>query len=161
MQNTRLTTLIQGITGRLTQWLNNPWRRVSVILLGLFLGFFLGSVVSTTTGQGAVWDISSAAASVVVVELISRYAYSYNRDRGPWWQFLPSKDLGLDTLNACKLGYVYGLFLDAFKLGSWDGEPKLGRSMGLIDDRLSAKLTARLNPTSTVLKSATMSTSLW
>ncbi len=118
MQNTRLTTLIQGITGRLSQWLNNPWRRVSVILLSLFFGFFLGSAVSTTTGQGAVWDISSAALSVAAVELISRYAYSHNRDRGPWWQFLPTKGLGLDTLNACKLGYVYGLFLDAFKLGS-------------------------------------------
>ncbi len=118
MQNTRLTNIIQTLTGRLTQWLNNPWRRVSVVLLSLFFGFFLGSAVSTTTGQGAVWDIGSAALSVLAVELISRYAYSQNRERGSWWQFLPIRGLSLEALNACKIGYVYGLFLDAFKLGS-------------------------------------------
>ncbi|MEI6428008.1 MAG: DUF565 domain-containing protein [Pseudanabaena sp. ELA607] len=118
MQNTRLTTIIQSTTGRLGQWLNNPWRRVSIVLLSLSFGFFLGSAVSTTTGQGAVWDIGSAALSVLAVELISRYAYSPNRNRGPWWQLLPTRGLPLEALNACKVGYVYGLFLDAFKLGS-------------------------------------------
>ncbi|NJK34619.1 MAG: DUF565 domain-containing protein [Oscillatoriales cyanobacterium SM2_2_1] len=115
MQNTRLNTLVEQSGRSLSTWLNNPWRRFSLIALSWLLGFFLGSAVSTTTGATAVWDISSAVFSLVAVEVISRFCYRRNvATITPY----AKQFLGLDMLNSLKQGYIYSMFLDAFKLGS-------------------------------------------
>jgi hypothetical protein len=110
MQRTRLNGLLTGVGDRTTQWASNPWRRLSLVVIGLLLGFFIASGVSSTTGQLAIWDVSIAAFCVAVTEVISRLIYAQS-------QRSPRIALG-DVVNALKIGFMYGLFLEAFKLNS-------------------------------------------
>jgi hypothetical protein len=45
MQRTRLNTLVERTGTELTQFFSNPWRRISLILLGLLFGFFIGGII--------------------------------------------------------------------------------------------------------------------
>lgn len=107
MQNTRLTQLLTASASRLGRWFRQPWRRLSAQIISLLAGFFLGSVISTTAGQAAQWDITVAGLTILVAELINRWVYT-------------SKTASLDReiLNCLKIGTTYSLFLEAFKLGS-------------------------------------------
>lgn len=109
MQNTRLNGLLNNTARRLERWFFNPWRRLSVIVINLLFGFFLGSAVSTTAGQSADWDITAAAILVGLSEIIDRIYYMRQRQERPLW---------LEALNALKIGLTYSLFVEAFKLGS-------------------------------------------
>ena len=110
MQNTRLNNLVGTITLALRQWLINPWRRLSLLVISLLFGFFLGTAISTTAGQTAEWDIVGAAIVVLLTEIISRIFYTRNRQAG--------RSLLLESLNTLKIGMTYSLFIEAFKLGS-------------------------------------------
>ncbi|MBR8833561.1 MAG: DUF565 domain-containing protein [Stigonema ocellatum SAG 48.90 = DSM 106950] len=110
MQNTRLNNLLDATARRLGQWLFNPWRRLSLLVISLLFGFFLGSAISTTAGQTAEWDVVVAGILVLLTEIASRIFYGRS--------FSARRSLWLDTLNSLKIGLVYSLFLEAFKLGS-------------------------------------------
>ena len=110
MQNTRLSTLITTISQNTEAWFLNPWRRISLIIINLLLGFFLGAAISTGAGQRAEWDITAAAILVFFTEISSRIFYS----RG----LLAKRSLWVECLNCLKIGIIYSLFLEAFKLGS-------------------------------------------
>lgn len=110
MQNTRLNNLFDAIATRLGQWFLNPWRRLSLLSISFLFGFFLGDAVSTTAGQEGVLDIVVAAFLVLLTEITSRIFYSRS--------FLERRSLLVDSLNLLKVGLIYSLFLEAFKLGS-------------------------------------------
>jgi hypothetical protein len=110
MQNTRLSTLFDTLTNALGGWLRNPWRRLSVLIISLLFGNFLASAISTIAGQKAELDIVAAVFLVAGTELISRLAYSGNTELG--------RSLLVQLLNMIKIGMIYGLFVEAFKLGS-------------------------------------------
>lgn len=110
MQNTRLNNLLDAVATQLRQWLFNPWRRLSVIIISLLFGNFLGTAISTTAGQAADWDIIAAGILVILTEISSRVFYSRSwRERRSLW---------VESLNSLKIGLIYSLFLEAFKLGS-------------------------------------------
>ncbi len=117
MQNTRLSIITNVSIGRLSQWSRNPWRRTSLIVISLLLGFFLASVISTSTGAKSELDIVAAGVTVAGVELINRFVYSPRRATLADGSLAP-RILTTDMLNSLKLGITYGLFLEAFKLGS-------------------------------------------
>ncbi|MEA5600214.1 DUF565 domain-containing protein [Nostoc sp. UHCC 0252] len=110
MQNTRINNLLDAIATRLSQWFLNPWRRLSLLIISFLFGFFLGNAVSTTAGQEGVLDIVVAAFLVLLTEITSRIFYSRS--------FLGRRSLLVDSLNLLKVGFIYSLFLEAFKLGS-------------------------------------------
>ncbi|QMS91591.1 DUF565 domain-containing protein [Nostoc edaphicum CCNP1411] len=110
MQNTRLNNLLDAIATRLGQWFLNPWRRLSLLIISFLFGFFLANVISTTAGQQGVLDIMVAAFLVVLTEVTSRIFYSQS--------FFAKRSLLVESLNLFKVGFTYGLFLEAFKLGS-------------------------------------------
>jgi hypothetical protein len=116
MQNTRLNNLVNVILGRLGEWFTNPWRRISLMLISLLLGIFLGTAIPTTTGQAASWDAIAAAILISVTEAISRLVYGRSRQQlqAPAFRF----SLLAEAINALKIGLSYSLFLEAFKLGS-------------------------------------------
>ncbi len=110
MQNTRLNGLVDATGGQLSRWLLNPWRRLSLLVINLLLGFFLGTAISTTAGQSADWDIIGSGFLVVLTEIVSRIYYSRPRQVGrAFW---------VEALNSLKIGLTYSLFIEAFKLGS-------------------------------------------
>ncbi|AFY76415.1 MAG: DUF565 domain-containing protein [Hydrococcus sp. C42_A2020_068] len=107
MQRTRLNTLADVALTRIDRFFSNPWRRISLILIGVLFGFFAGSALSTTAGQAAEWDIIAAGFVLLFVEFVSRIFYRRER-----------RSLFLEVLNFFKIGMIYSLFLEAFKLGS-------------------------------------------
>ena len=110
MQNTRLNNLVNAIAGQLRAWFFNPWRRLSLLAISLLFGFFLGSAVSTIAGQSANWDIITAGIIAALTEVVDRIYYSRI------WQ--ARRSLWVEALNTLKIGLIYSLFLEAFKLGS-------------------------------------------
>lgn len=108
MQQTRLNTLLNTAGSRLTEFFGNPWRRISLILISLLFGMFMGQAIPTTTGQNALWDVEIAALILFAVETASRFAYQRQAQKSFW----------INVLNVFKMGLTYGLFLEAFKLGS-------------------------------------------
>ena len=116
MQRTRLNSLVTVAGDRLELLFSNPWRRISLNLIAILSGFFMGSALVTTAGQDAVWDIPAAALVFTFTELISRFVYGRRQRQ----QDSPSKrrPLYVDVLNLFKVGLIYSLFVEAFKLGS-------------------------------------------
>ncbi|MEM6401408.1 MAG: DUF565 domain-containing protein [Cyanobacteria bacterium P01_D01_bin.116] len=110
MQNTRLNSLFDLIVRNLALWFLNPWRRISLLIISFLFGFFFGTVVATTAGQRAVLDIAIAGFLVFLTETSSRIVYR----RPPKERRL----LWVESLNLLKVGFIYSLFVEAFKLGS-------------------------------------------
>ncbi|MEO1403739.1 MAG: DUF565 domain-containing protein [Cyanobacteria bacterium J06635_1] len=112
MQRTRLSMLVNQTGQRLSQWVFNPWRRLSLVAISLLFGNFFGSAIAATAGQAAKWDIIIAALLLAMVELINWLFY-----RGRPAE-MAQRPIVTDLLNAFKLGMTYSLFVEAFKLGS-------------------------------------------
>jgi hypothetical protein len=110
MQNTRINRLIDVLGDRFGGWLSNPWRRISLLLISLLFGTFLGTAISTIAGQSADWDIIAAALLVLWTELVSLLLYGWRRQG--------TRYLWVELLQALKIGVTYNLFVEAFKLGS-------------------------------------------
>ncbi|EGK88913.1 DUF565 domain-containing protein [Microcoleus vaginatus PCC 9802] len=110
MQNTRINRLIDVLGDRFRGWLSNPWRRISLLIISLLFGTFLGTAISTIAGQSADWDIIAAGLLVLLTELVNWLVYGGPRPAtGSLW---------VEMLNALKIGLTYNLFVEAFKLGS-------------------------------------------
>ena len=117
MQRTRLNSLVDTIGDRLDRLFNNPWRRISLSLISILLGFFMGSAISTTAGAAAVWDVSAAVILLIFSEFVSKLVYS-RRNRQEKGALPKRRSLYIEALNLFKIGLIYSLFLEAFKLGS-------------------------------------------
>ena len=115
MQRTRLNSIVSVTGDRLELLFSNPWRRLSLSIISILLGFFMGSAIITTAGQDAVWDIPAAAVLFTFTELISMFVYRRRATRNSPPQ---RRSLYIDVLNLFKIGLIYSLFLEAFKLGS-------------------------------------------
>ena len=110
MQQTRLNLLLTRFTNQFRTFAANPWRKLSLILIGWLLGFSLPTVLTSSISQGGEWDTSLALVFLVFTELINKVVYgSSNSTPKPWWR---------DILNSFKIGFVYGLYLDAAILTS-------------------------------------------
>lgn len=118
MQNTRLNNLFDAIFDRISRLFSNPWRRISLLAIALLFGIFLGSAIPTTAGQNAGLDITGAGILVLFTEVISWFVYRYNRRPTKLGEGVTRISLLADILNALKIGLMYSLFLEAFKLGS-------------------------------------------
>jgi hypothetical protein len=118
MQRTRLTTLLDLASEQVLRLFNNPWRRISLILISVLLGIFTGSAISTTAGQAALWDITLAALMLLFTEITSIIVYQRTSRRNTTVNNLTRSSFFWEVLNSFKIGFTYSLFLEAFKLGS-------------------------------------------
>jgi hypothetical protein len=113
MQRTRLATLLESASNQFGRWIFNPWRRVSLVIIGLLFGNFFGIAVSSIAGQAAELDVVISAILLIIVEFISWLVY-----RRPPNPDTRRNSLFLEVVNALKIGMIYSLFVEAFKLGS-------------------------------------------
>nr|YP_009393275.1 hypothetical protein [Symphyocladiella dendroidea]ARW61837.1 hypothetical protein [Symphyocladiella dendroidea] len=81
----------------------------NISILSLMLGFFFANILSTIPAQTGDWNIMSGSIIVTLNELTNKYIYKTNNT---------DKFLIFRLLNNIKIGIIYGLFVDAFKLGS-------------------------------------------
>ena len=88
-------------------WAANPWRRFSLLLIVLLGGFGVGTGLGTITGAFSTIDQVSALACVLALEAAARL-------RGPLRK-RPER-LALQLLDMGRMGVLYGLLLDGFKL---------------------------------------------
>lgn len=90
--------------------------KLGLKLLSILIGFFTSTALSTIPAQAGDWGIAAAAIITVNQEIVSRISYQDN--------ILPdhkahmSIKIFLKYCNSIKIGILYGLFVDAFKLGS-------------------------------------------
>lgn len=141
MQRTRLNTLFNQAILQFRQWVFNPWRRLAVLVMSLLFGNFFATAISATAGQTAELDVLVSAFLVVGVEVVSWLYYRFTPRRPlrsldqPGAMTVSDAGVGLaasgvevgpvrsrstliEAFNSFKLGMVYGLFVEAFKLGS-------------------------------------------
>ena len=87
-------------------------------LIGFLSGFLLSSILDTTLGEFQEWAIVGTALIISSFEVINKifyYTYFKIRTKVNKKYFIISL---LDILNFFKIGLIYGLIVDAFKLGS-------------------------------------------
>ncbi|HEY9660867.1 MAG TPA: DUF565 domain-containing protein [Allocoleopsis sp.] len=123
MQNTRLSTLVDRSLRQFSRWFRNPWRRLSAITIALLLGNFLATTISTVSGQRAELDVTISALLVLFCEAVSWVVYRGDvareaRQQAQQNESAAARPLLIEGLNGLKLGLMYGLFVEAFKLGS-------------------------------------------
>jgi hypothetical protein len=107
-QRTRLQQSVGEAWPRLERWAENPWRRLSLLLIVLLGTFFLGNAVGTLTGARSFLDPVAALLCVLLIELAIKA-------RGPLRR-RPGGRLGLALLDMARIGFSYGLLLEGFKL---------------------------------------------
>ena len=87
-------------------------------ILGFFSGFLVSSIIDTTLGELNEWAIVGAALVVASLETTSKFFYTLvMRVRNGIINRLYLLNLMI-ILNSIKVGIIYGLIVDAFKLGS-------------------------------------------
>ena len=81
-------------------------------LIGFLSGFLLSSILDTTLGEFQEWAIVGTALIISSFEVINKiFYYTYFKIR-------TKVNKKYFILNFFKIGLIYGLIVDAFKLGS-------------------------------------------
>ena len=106
LQSTRLQTNVGAAFQRLDHWARNPWRRFSLLALAGLIGFLIGSAITSVAGVLGQMDPVAALVVVLGTELTIRRRRSSK----------PSLKLPQQLLDLGRIGFLYGLFLEGFKL---------------------------------------------
>jgi hypothetical protein len=87
-------------------------------IISFFAGFLTSSIIDTSLGEFGEWAIVGAAIVVANIETFNNVYYSLiSKYRTAVTNRAYSGTL-LGNLNFFKIGLIYGLIVDAFKLGS-------------------------------------------
>ena len=87
-------------------------------LISFFSGFLVSSVIDTSLGEFNEWAIVGSSLVVANIETFNNIYYSsLNKKKNSFVKNFYILAL-LNILNYFKIGIIYGLIVDAFKLGS-------------------------------------------
>ncbi|KGF89174.1 MULTISPECIES: DUF565 domain-containing protein [Prochlorococcus] len=89
-------------------WANNPWRRYSVSLITLLIGYFLGSSLGMVSAVVDLMDPVAALLTVVFIETLIIFRRNLRFEK-------KSRFLVL-LLDSLRLGLFYGFFTESLKL---------------------------------------------
>ena len=92
----------------LSIWANNPWRRYSISLVTLLIGYFLGSSLGMVSAVVELMDPVAAFLAVVFIEILIVLRRNFRSDR--------KKKFLLLLLDSLRLGLFYGFFTESLKL---------------------------------------------
>ena len=107
-QSTSLNRNFGRAYKRLDEWTFNPWRRYSLLLIVLLTGFLLGSSIGSINGVLALMDPIAAFLVVLLLEVMVRLRRH--------WQTLKGSSFTLNLIDFARIGLLYGLLLEGFKL---------------------------------------------
>nr|YP_009589217.1 conserved hypothetical plastid protein [Corallina ferreyrae]YP_009660685.1 conserved hypothetical plastid protein [Corallina chilensis]QJF58358.1 hypothetical protein [Corallina officinalis]QBL75733.1 conserved hypothetical plastid protein [Corallina ferreyrae]QCS25633.1 conserved hypothetical plastid protein [Corallina chilensis]QJF58557.1 hypothetical protein [Corallina officinalis]QJF58756.1 hypothetical protein [Corallina officinalis] len=113
---TNLEIQINFIVASINYFINYKLNHLSLQLLSLLLGFFISTALSTIPAQTGDWGIIAAAIIVTNQEIVSKIIYQ--KKLRSYCQSIFLLRMFLRYCNSIKIGILYGLFVDAFKLGS-------------------------------------------
>lgn len=103
----RLIDIIRIIPEVSRNYFRSPSRRALFGGISLLGGFYVAQTISLSFGALGVNDVIAAVLCVLITEYVTRFYYSR-----------PKVTFPLALLNNFKMGFTYGLFIDAFKLAS-------------------------------------------
>jgi len=86
-------------------------------LISFLSGFLTSSIIDTSLGEFSEWAIVGAALVVANIESFNNFYYS-SVSKNRKIMIKSYIFILLDILNYFKIGIIYGLIVDAFKLGS-------------------------------------------
>ena len=92
----------------LSVWANNPWRRYSISLIILLVGYFLGSSLGMVSAVVELMDPVAAFLSVVFLEILIALRRNF--------RFEKKKKFLVLLLDSLRLGLFYGFFTESLKL---------------------------------------------
>jgi hypothetical protein len=107
-QNTRFQTSIAEAGYRLRDWSLNPWRKLSLLVLTCLLSFLIGVGLGSITGALDLLDLVAALICVLVLELSVRARSVLRQGQ--------EGRLPLHLVDMARMGLLYGLLLEGFKL---------------------------------------------
>ncbi len=91
-----------------SSWAGNPWRRYSLSLILLLLGYFLGSSLGMVSAVVELMDPLAAFLSVIFIEILIKVSRTY--------RFQRKKRFLVLLLDSLRLGLFYGFFTESLKL---------------------------------------------
>jgi len=92
----------------LTIWANNPWRRYSISLITLLIGYFIGSSIGMVSAVVELMDPIAALLSVFFIEILIALRRNFRFER--------KKKFLVLLLDSIRLGLFYGFFTESLKL---------------------------------------------
>ena len=92
----------------LSIWANNPWRRYSISIIILLIGYFLGSSLGMVSAVVELMDPVAAFLSVVFIEILIVLRRNFKFER--------KKKFLVLILDSLRLGLFYGFFTESLKL---------------------------------------------
>lgn len=103
----RLVDIIKAVPELSRNYFRSPSRRALFGGISLLGGFYVAQTISLSFGALGVNDVIAAVVCVLLTEYVTKFYYSR-----------PKVTFPLGLLNNFKMGFTYGLFIDAFKLAS-------------------------------------------
>ncbi|KAG2394839.1 uncharacterized protein HKW66_Vig0077860 [Vigna angularis] len=103
----RLVDIIRRVPEFSRNYFRSPSRRALFGGISLLGGFYVAQTISLSFGALGVNDVIAAVLCVLLTEYVTKFYYSR-----------PKVTFPVALLNNFKMGFTYGLFIDAFKLAS-------------------------------------------
>lgn len=103
----RLVDIIRLLPEVSRNYFRTPSRRALFGGISLLGGFYVAQTISLSFGALGVNDVIAAVVCVLLTEYVTKFYYSR-----------PKVTFPVALLNNFKMGFTYGLFIDAFKLAS-------------------------------------------
>ena len=107
-QNTKFQIKVVDNIKTLSIWAKNPWRRYSISLIILLIGYFLGSSLGMVSAVVELMDPIAAFLSVVFIEILIFLRRNF--------RFEKNKRFLLLLVDSLRLGLFYGFFTESLKL---------------------------------------------
>ena len=92
----------------LTYWANNPWRKYSIALIILLIGYFFGSSLGMVSAVLELMDPVAAFLSVVFIEVLIVLRRNLRLEK--------KKKFLVLLLDSLRIGLFYGFFTESLKL---------------------------------------------
>jgi hypothetical protein len=87
-------------------------------LISFFSGFLTANIIDTSLGEFSEWAIVGASLVVANIESFNKFYYAILNTNTNFIIKRSSMIRLLGLVNFYKIGIIYGLIVDAFKLGS-------------------------------------------
>ncbi|XP_024401776.1 uncharacterized protein [Physcomitrium patens] len=103
----RLVDVVRRLPRIARTYFKDPWRRALFGGIAILGGFYVAQTISLSFGALGVNDVIAAAMCVLFTEYITRFTRTRKKI-----------SFTVALVNNFKMGFTYGLFIDAFKLAS-------------------------------------------
>ena len=107
-QKTKFQSKIVENIQTLSIWAKNPWRRYSISLITLLIGYFFGSSLGMVSAVVELMDPVAALLSVIFIEILIFIRRNFRLER--------KKKFLVLILDSLRLGLFYGFFTESLKL---------------------------------------------